>query len=212
MAPELLSNSTPNTTSSDVYAFGITLYEMFARKDPYEGEDPVGVLKLVCDPAVNKRPVMPRDCPSQLRALMSDCVVADPEERPSFEEVDKRLKRVDVKNVKITQSQSKIGFKDSAVSLNDIFPQHIAEALRDGRPVEAEHRDIVTIFFSDIVGFTDISGSLEARKVANMLGRLYDKLDALSNKHDIFKVETIGTLNVYYLGSFCRDGNDDTFF
>ena len=55
---------------------------------------------------------------------------------------------------------------------------------------------MVTIFFSDIVGFTDISGSLEARKVADMLGRLYDKLDTLSHKHDIFKVETIGSFNI----------------
>jgi len=45
--------------------------------------------------------------------------------------------------------------------------------------------------FSDIVGFTNISSTMEARKVANLLDRLYSKFDELSNKHDVFKVETI---------------------
>ena len=52
-----------------------------------------------------------------------------------------------------------------SVSLYDIFPPHIAEALRDGRAVQAEEKELVTIFFSDIVGFTDISSTLEPRKV-----------------------------------------------
>ena len=78
------------------------------------------------------------------------------------------------------------------MSLYDIFPKHIADALQAGRPVEAEHHDMVTIFFSDIVGFTEISSSLEPRQIADMLGRLYTKFDALSSKFDVFKVETIG--------------------
>jgi guanylate cyclase, other len=78
------------------------------------------------------------------------------------------------------------------VSLYDIFPEPIARALLEGRKVEAEHRDVVTIFFSDIVGFTTISSSLDPRKVADMLDRLYSVFDELSIKHDVFKVETIG--------------------
>jgi hypothetical protein len=90
--------------------------------------------------------------------------------------------------------------RNIAVSLFDIFPRyvktgtekdfdriyqyvshalyfsvfsHIAEALRDGRQVEAEHRDCVTIFFSDIVDFTAISSKLPPGKVADLLDRLY---------------------------------------
>jgi class 3 adenylate cyclase len=50
----------------------------------------------------------------------------------------------------------------------------------------------VTVFFSDIVRFTDISRSLPAVKVCEMLDRLYLAFDALANKHEVFKVETIG--------------------
>jgi class 3 adenylate cyclase len=119
---------------------------------------------------------------------MEDCIHDDPEQRPTFEELDTRLKRVDAKDVDAGQVPNKA----ISISLFDIFPRHIAEALRDGRTVEAEHRDVVTIFFSDIVGFTNISSELEPRKVASLLDRLYTKLDELSRKHDVFKVETIG--------------------
>jgi len=73
-----------------------------------------------------------------------------------------------------------------------LYDRKIAEALQEGRQVEAEHRDCVTIFFSDIVDFTSISSELDPRKVADLLDRLYTSFDALSNAYDVFKVETIG--------------------
>ena len=42
------------------------------------------------------------------------------------------------------------------------------------------------------VGFTDLAAKLDPRKVADLLDRLYHKFDDLADKHDIFKVETIG--------------------
>lgn len=81
---------------------------------------------------------------------------------------------------------------DTTVSLFDIFPDHIAKALSKGKKVEAEHKEVVTIFFSDIVGFTNISSELEPHKIANLLDRLYRQFDALSNLFEIYKVETIG--------------------
>ncbi|CAB9496911.1 Ephrin type-B receptor 3 (Fragment) [Seminavis robusta] len=187
MAPELLRQESANTVSSDVFSFGIMLYEVFSRKDPYEGEDAQEVLKKVADPKVHKRPPVPKECPPQLAALKCDCLCEDPEERPSFEELDKRLKRIDVETTAPGDKKDR-----TTVSLFDIFPKHIAEALRDGKQVEAEHKDVVTIFFSDIVGFTQLSSTMDPRKVAKMLDRLYQKLDTLSHEHDIFKVETIG--------------------
>ncbi|CAB9514229.1 activated protein kinase catalytic subunit alpha-1 [Seminavis robusta] len=188
MAPELLRGESANTVASDVYSFGILLYEVFSRRDPYDGEDAQQVLKLVADKAVRKRPPAPLHMPESIKGLMKDCLDDAPEKRPTCEEVDTRLKRLDAETLDGDQTNKKA----AQVSLFDIFPRHIAEALRDGRTVEAEHKDSVTIFFSDIVGFTNISSELEPRKVARMLDRLYTKFDALSQQHDIFKVETIG--------------------
>eukprot|EP00980_Cylindrotheca_fusiformis_P006581 scaffold1387_cov103-Cylindrotheca_fusiformis.AAC.3 len=59
-------------------------------------------------------------------------------------------------------------------------------------PAHSENHDNVTVFFSDIVRFTDISRALPPVKVCQMLDRLYLAFDALANKHEVFKVETIG--------------------
>eukprot|EP00980_Cylindrotheca_fusiformis_P025779 scaffold14593_cov59-Cylindrotheca_fusiformis.AAC.1 len=59
MAPELLRGESGNTSASDVYSFGIILYEIYSRRDPYEGEDPATVLHLVVDELVQKRPPIP---------------------------------------------------------------------------------------------------------------------------------------------------------
>jgi len=156
---------------------------VFARRDPYEGEDAKEVLELVADKNVRKRPPHPRHMPETVKALMSDCLEDDAEKRPTFDEIETRLKRIDAEALDLNPGNK----NKASVSLFDIFPRHIAEALRDGRTPEAEHKDVVTIFFSDIVGFTTISSTLEPRKVATMLDRLYSKFDALSHKHDIFK-------------------------
>eukprot|EP00980_Cylindrotheca_fusiformis_P017254 scaffold5338_cov112-Cylindrotheca_fusiformis.AAC.1 len=193
MAPELLRGESGNTTASDVYAFGIVLYEIYSRREPYDGEDPTTVLHLVADKLVQKRPPIPHHMPAQIQSLMQDCTQDDASLRPTFQEIDMRLKRMDIDEVRtLSDDPKRATDAATSISLFDIFPPHVAEALRDGRAVEPEHRDMVTICFSDIVGFTQLSAELPARKVALLLNRLYTKFDALSRKHDVFKVETIG--------------------
>lgn len=48
--------------------------------------------------------------------------------------------------------------------LYDIFPKHVADALQEGKKIEPEKHDIVTVIFSDIVSFTDISRQLGPEK------------------------------------------------
>lgn len=88
MAPELLSKESANTTASDIYAFGIILFELYARKNPYENEDYDEVLRLVCDPAVSKRPPVPALCPPNVKELSNLCLLHNPQDRPPAKEVD----------------------------------------------------------------------------------------------------------------------------
>lgn len=174
------------------------MYEVYARKIPYEGHNLDEVLKLVADPIINKRPPIPPSMPAGVSSLMSDCLDGEPKARPTFSEIDLRIKRFNVVSVEpgrmiTSHRQTKAGggameLKKATDLLYEIFPKHVAEALQDGRRVEPESFECVTIFFSDIVGFTTISGSMSPVKVSDLLDRLYLKFDALSRKHDIFKV------------------------
>ena len=195
MAPELLRGESDNTAASDVYSFGIILYEVYSRQDPYKGENMTEVLNQVANHLLNKRPPVPPSCPPLAASLMSDCLVANPADRPTFEDLDLRIKRLHASSVepgKMRLSwQTKKEHRKSDL-LNDFFPTKVAEALREGRKVEPEARDCVTIFFSDIVGFTQIASTMSPIQISDMLDRLYKRFDTLTHKHDVFKVETIG--------------------
>lgn len=191
MAPELLRGVSANTAASDVYSLGIVLYEVYSRKEPYEGEDFFEVMEKVSNPSINKRPEVPSGCPPEIQSLMTQCLAGDPLKRPSLEEIDNRLRKMDVSKVEPAYLRSQLERKQGAqrdTLLDEVFPPHIAKALREGRKVEPETRDMVTIVFSDIVGFTTISSQLSALAVSEMLDRLYHKFDDLSRKHDVFKV------------------------
>eukprot|EP00049_Salpingoeca_infusionum_P008184 m.132642 g.132642 ORF g.132642 m.132642 type:complete len:578 (+) comp13940_c0_seq1:2404-4137(+) len=191
MAPEVLSGGA-NTTMSDVYAFGFIVYEAFSRKDPFDGEDDVEkVVEAVV--SKNKRPPVPAECPPDIAQLMTECWEQTPTQRPTFNELQRRMANIEsgVCRVHVAKAQGR-SLEDAVNVLDDVFPPHVAEALRQGKKIEAEHYDCVTIFFSDIVGFTNISSTLLPEEVCDMLDRLYHKLDMLADKHELFKVETIG--------------------
>lgn len=132
MAPELLSRKSPCSTESDVYAFGILLYEVYSRKEPYEGEPVKRVLREVMDIDIQKRPPIPKGCPPLIASIMADCGHADAEKRPNFEEIDLHLKRVDSSSVEPVHQTRASRNEDLVYQL---FPKHIAEALQDGRQV-----------------------------------------------------------------------------
>lgn len=120
------------------FGTAVILYEVYSRKDPYEGESAKAVLDLVVDRSVRKRPTPPPSMPEKIKSLMADCLEDQPKVRPSFEELDTRLKRIGTEIAEQAPARNH-------VSLFDIFPRKIAEALRDGRKPEAEHKDCVTM-------------------------------------------------------------------
>ena len=172
MAPELITGGVC-TVESDVYAFGITLWECMSQSDPYDGEAISDVLRAVANTRTKKpkRPVMPKSATVQIQELIQACWRTDASQRPTFVDIDNEMRTMQVRNVGESILKSKQEKKQQGDVLHDIFPPHIAKALAEGRRVEPEHKECVSVFFSDIVGFTNISAELDAIKVSEMVCR-----------------------------------------
>ena len=196
MAPELLRQESENNASTDMYAFGIILYEVYSRKDPYEGEDSDLVLQQVANPILNKRPVVPATMPERVSVLMTQCTHNDPVSRPKIETIDKELRLLSAASL---EPQNNEDFSRSAPSSNgsrdlqfEAFPDHIAAALLENRKVEPENRDCVTILCCQLADLSDVSSTLSPAKLSDLLHRLHTSIDDILHKYDIFKLETIG--------------------
>ena len=141
MSPELLRMETLNTPASDIYALGCVVHEIYARNAPYYGEEPTKVLQMLLDPKVTKRPAQPKTMTTVVAGLMRDMVVSDPAARPSLEEIASRFKRLEISDADpigmVKKPKGGDNKKDFELLLQ-VFPRHIAEALRDGRKVEPE--------------------------------------------------------------------------
>lgn len=64
MAPEVLQNK-PYDESADVYSFGIVLWELYTREEPFKD---LQSFATMVDSVVGqvKRPPIPDDCPKKL--------------------------------------------------------------------------------------------------------------------------------------------------
>ena len=64
----------------------------------------------------------------------------------------------------------------------------VAESLKSGKAVEAVWFECVTIYFSDIVGFTTISALSGPMEVVDLLNDLYTMFDSILEDFDCYKV------------------------
>uniref|UniRef100_A0A4W6CTQ9 Guanylate cyclase n=1 Tax=Lates calcarifer TaxID=8187 RepID=A0A4W6CTQ9_LATCA len=234
-APEFLrdlSSSRKGTFKGDVYSFSIILQEVVVRGPPYcmLGLPPEEIIRKVKKPPPMCRPtVAPDQAPLECIQLMKQCWSELPDRRPSFDEIFDRFKIINKgKKTNIIDSmlrmleqyssnledlirerteELEVEKQRTEKLLSEMLPPSVAEALKTGATVEPEYFDQVTIYFSDIVGFTTISSLSDPIEVVDLLNDLYTLFDAVLSSHDVYKVETIGDAYMVASGLPKRNGN-----
>ena len=76
--------------------------------------------------------------------------------------------------------------------LHNILPHKVAQDLKLKGFTEPEEFKNVTVFFSDFVGFTEISSKLQPKVIIGELNDLYTAFDNIMQKYDCERIKTIG--------------------
>ncbi|KAI1301287.1 Guanylate cyclase 32E [Halotydeus destructor] len=217
----MMSPPSRGTQKGDVYSFGVILYEIMDRKGPWGSNAlPVKcILDRITNPLLYGgqfyRPaVQELKCPDYIVRCMEECWQEEADFRPDFRLINSRLREM--------QSGLKLNIFDNMIAIMEkyaynleglvqertnqllgekkktenlllrMLPKPVAEQLKRGEQVEAETFDSVTIYFSDIVGFTSLSAVSTPLQIVDMLNDLYTCFDSIIGHYDVYKVETIG--------------------
>ncbi|XP_019448636.1 PREDICTED: uncharacterized protein LOC109351591 isoform X1 [Lupinus angustifolius] len=91
MAPELLNGSSSRVSEKvDVFSFGISMWEILTGEEPYADMHCGAIIGGIVKNTL--RPPIPEHCDAEWRKLMEECWSRNPESRPSFTEITRRLR------------------------------------------------------------------------------------------------------------------------
>uniref|UniRef100_A0A3P8VRS1 Guanylate cyclase n=1 Tax=Cynoglossus semilaevis TaxID=244447 RepID=A0A3P8VRS1_CYNSE len=230
--PGLFHDGTPK---GDVYSFAIILWELVdnSRSGPFHeiNLEPKEIISQLRTPfqGLPLRPILPdHPCDDSINTLIKACWSENPDHRPPFGSIRRKLKEIspdshanildnmvdklekyanhleEVVEERTNQLMAEKARADKLLS--SMLPRYIAEQLMAGKLVEPKSYEMVTVFFSDIVGFTSMCSVSSALEVVSFLNDLYSLFDDIIKMYDVYKVETIG--DAYMVASGLPISND----
>ncbi|XP_045915575.1 atrial natriuretic peptide receptor 1-like [Micropterus dolomieu] len=222
------------TQKGDVYSFGIILQEVALLRGVFYLEAHTLTPKEIVQAVRQGGPpaLRPSLCfhshSEELGVLMQRCWSEEPSERPDFNTIkillrkqhrgygsnilDNLLSRMEqyANNLEELVEERTHAYHEekrkAEALLYQILPHSVAEQLKRGETVQAEAFDSVTIYFSDIIGFTALSAESTPLQVVTLLNDLYTCFDAIIDNFDVYKVETIGDAYMVVSGLPVRNG------
>lgn len=104
LAPEVLRDDSEYDERSDIYSYGIVLYEIASRLTPFVDEywfrflrnnyfQKMDCIRAIINDGCRPTPPLPHLCPKEFSTLMKECWHDDPALRPSFAEIVERITR-----------------------------------------------------------------------------------------------------------------------
>ncbi|RMB92451.1 hypothetical protein DUI87_31093 [Hirundo rustica rustica] len=201
-------------TGSSLASYAIILLEIATRSNPMTKDDVSSAEYSWCPPLaelISGKAENSCPCPTGYVELIEKCRKKNPSQRPTFEQVKKMLYKmnpvspVDMmmtlmekynKHLEILVSERTQDLMHEKQKtdrlLYSMLPKQVADDLRQGKHAQAQSYSSATIFFSDIVGFTELSSSSTPYQVVDLLNKLYTTFDEIIDNYDVYKVETIG--------------------
>nr|XP_022343862.1 uncharacterized protein LOC111136960 isoform X1 [Crassostrea virginica]XP_022343863.1 uncharacterized protein LOC111136960 isoform X1 [Crassostrea virginica]XP_022343864.1 uncharacterized protein LOC111136960 isoform X1 [Crassostrea virginica] len=165
---------------------------------------------------------------SGMRKLLAQCWNTKPDVRPTFRQTLDRLNEIfpvkgelidnlvnmlekyssNLEAIVAERTRELVAEKArTELLISQMLPKKVAEDLKHGKTVEPEAFECVTIYFSDLVGFTAIARDSTPFQVVTLLNDLYTCFDAILDHYDVYKVETIGDAYMVVSGLPIRNGN-----
>ncbi|CAH8444548.1 unnamed protein product [Dicrocoelium dendriticum] len=225
----------PPTFKGDVYSFAIICQELIYRKGPFYVDDENQpdartIIHSVAEHQVpSYRPTLQvqEDGSEEVIQMIRRAWDDDPSKRPDFRTIGKQVRSDSSENLidnllermqNITTNLEAMVDKRTAQYMDEkkraedllysMLPKSVASQLIKKKTVEAESFEMVTIYFSDIVGFTALSANSTPMEVVNLLNALYTLFDDIIGNFRVYKVETIGDAYMVASGLPKRIGNE----
>ncbi|XP_014203598.1 atrial natriuretic peptide receptor 1-like [Copidosoma floridanum] len=226
------------TQRADVYSFAIIVHEIEVRQGLFYLGNGVNMSPREIIEGVRRgggSPLRPfvddTSVDEEMASLMDRCWAEDPAGRPDFTNLKEIVRKINkdgridnildnllsrmehyadnLENLVAERTADYLEEKRKCEELlYQLLPKSVASQLIVGRSLIAETYDQVTIYFSDIVGFTSLSAESTPLQVVDLLNDLYTCFDSIIGNFDVYKVETIGDAYMVVSGLPVRNGTN----